>query len=215
MVAVTSLVLGACATAASVYLCVRSVDGRQIDLQKPDLVIDGPDGVGPLPEVARLHVRRGVYWLVASDRLPGVWWLHLERVGAPSINPDLTIELVPDWAEPPLAWQRMKAVATGGSQDGDERHSGAVGTLAVGWPWLAIAQQWVEHDSTVGFIPHLDNDDDGSTTARAASRFGSREGTTRILLLWGGLAGDIGLFAAVVAPIVWLARRRWARRHAE
>jgi hypothetical protein len=196
-----SLVIGVALTFLSAYLCLRSVSGRQIDLAKPDLVLEGPDGVGPLPQVGRLHARSGIYWLVASDRLPGVWWIHLERVREPSINPHFELPTVPPWAEAPPALQAP--VLRGPAAD--------VGTLAVGWPWLAVAQQWVETDAAVGFMPPLENDDDGSTTARAADRFGQRTPESQLFIVWSGFIADACLFAVIAAPIIAYLRRRLTR----
>lgn len=207
-VAAMSLIVGVGLTAVSIYLCLHSVDGRQIDLQKPDLVIDGPDGVGPLPEVGRLHVRDGIFWEVASDRLPGVWWVHVERIGQPSINPDLTIESIPRWAEAPETFVASDGAVVETDGPAPQAQTVAFGTLALGWPWLAIAQRWAEGDRTTGFIPTLENDDDGSTTARAAGRFGTTTAAGRPFLLWSGFVADTLLFAGLVAPLFVLLRRR-------
>jgi hypothetical protein len=202
MLAVMSLVVGTLLTAGSAYYCLRSVDGRQIDLSREDLQLNGPDGVGPLPHVGRLHVQKGVFWLVASDRLPGVWWVHLERVAQPSSNPSLDIRTVPSWAEPPPPIEGLP----------DEAQHRVVGTLAVGWPWLAVAQRWIEDDPLTGFIPILENDDDGSTTARAAARFGKETPAGRPFILWSGLVGDSAFFAALAAPVLFWLRRRFAAK---
>lgn len=193
-----SMVLGCVGTAASVWWCLSSVDGRQIDVQRPDL----PEDVGPLPETVRLHVRDGIFWLVARDQLRGVYWVNLERVTAPSINPLLSVVLVPNWADAPLAMQARRL-------DGPIAR---VGTLAVGWPFLAVARQWVEPDSTQGFIPRVENDDDGSSTAKAASRFFTATPDSRSIVIPLGLLGDVVVFGAAAAPFMslgrWLTRRR-------
>ena len=167
-------------------------------MQRPDL----PEDVGPLPETVRLHVLDGIFWLVARDQLRGVYWVNLERVTAPSINPLLSVVLVPSWADAPLAMQARQL-------DGPIAR---VGTLAVGWPFLAVARQWVEPDSTVGFIPKVENDDDGSSTAKAAARFFAAAPNSRAIPIPLGLMGDVLVFGAVAAPLVALGRRLTQRR---
>lgn len=194
-----SLVVGGVATAGSIWWCLSSVDGRQIDLQRPDL----PDDIGPLPETVRLHARDGIFWLVARDQLRGVYWVNLERVSVPSTNPSLAVELVPRWAEAPTPMQ-ARAI---------EGPLSRVGTLAVGWPFLCVARQWVEADPTQGFIPQVENDDDGSSTAKAAARFFDSGPNTRAIVLPLGLVGNALFFGVVASPLVFAARRLSKRRN--
>ena len=195
VIALVSVIIGLGATGIGTYLCLQSVIDRQIDVQKPDLAVDE---VGPLPIVGTLHVRNGVYWLVASDRLPGVWWVHIERFRQPSTDLNLDLPSIPTWAEPPAS---MRVATLPGP-------AAVIGTLAVGWPWVAVAQQWVEVERAEGFIPLLENDDDGSTTARAAQRFGTpTPAGGKPFLLWRGFLADTALFAAMAAPVIALVRR--------
>lgn len=190
--------MGAVGTAGGVWWCLKSVEGRQIDVQRDDL----PPDVGPLPETVRLHVRKGVFWLVARDQLPGVLWVNLERVAEPSTNPELDVPLIPSWADAPPALQERRL----------EGPAGRVGTLVVGWPLLAIGRQWHETDPTIGFIPAVENDDDGSTTAKAADRFFTSSPTSRVVLVPEGLIANTAFFAALAAPGVTFARFRARRK---
>jgi hypothetical protein len=79
-----------------------------------------------------------------------------------------------------------------------------VGTLAVGWPWPALASQWSETEVGRGFLPLVELDDDGSTIRRAAARFGdaAHGATIRVLLL--GAVLDVAVFWAAATALIAL-----------
>jgi hypothetical protein len=200
-----AVLVGGLASAVSVWWCLRSVEGRQIDLQR--VATGGPEEIadlGPLPETVRLHIRDGVYFLVAHDRLTGVDWINIERVAEPSTNPALDARIIPAWAEMPETYR---------ARDFDGVLP-RVGTLAVGWPSRAIARQWVEPDETRGFIPMIENDDDGSSTAKAAARFFGDQRGSSVIVLWGGVATNALFFTLIAWPAVLLilSRRRGQTR---
>jgi hypothetical protein len=198
--------LGGIATAASVWWCLQSVEGRQLNLQSVDEAAPTDEDSGPLlqtdpqtvPQTVRLHIRDGVYFLVARDQLPGVDWINIERVAQPSTNASLDAPIVPAWAEMPAAFRDPSATGV----------LPRVGTLAVGWPSLAIARQWVEPDPTRGFIPAVENDDDGSSTAKAAARFFGQHPTSSVIVLWPGLIANLVVFTLLALPVVLLFRWR-------
>ena len=201
-----AFLLGGLATAASVWWCLQSVEGRQLTLHQTDAQTDAqtdtgsalPEEFGPVPQTVRLHIRDGVYFLVARDELPGVDWINIERVAQPSMNPSLDAPIVPAWAEMPAAFRDPSAAGV----------LPRVGTLAVGWPSLAIARQWVEPDPTRGFIPAVENDDDGSSTAKAAARFFGQHPTSSVIVLWPGLIANLVVFTLLALPVVLLFRWR-------
>ncbi len=196
-----AILVGGLATAGSVWWCLRSVEGRQIDMQR--VAAAAPEEIaelGPLPETVRLHIRDGVYFLVARDRLPGVDWINIERVAEPSTDPALDARIIPAWAE-------MPAIYHARDFDGVLPR---VGTLAVGWPSRAIARQWVEPDPTQGFIPMVENDDDGSSAAKAAARFFGEQRGSSVIVLWGGVATNAMLFTLIAWPVVLVVL--WRRR---
>jgi hypothetical protein len=149
---------------------------------------------GVEPIAGMLHVREGVPFVAATDRAFGLRFVQLERLPHPLVNDPLDLPAVPAWAEP---W--TPAPAPGKWQ---------VGTLAVGWPWPAVASQWSETEIGRGFLPPVELDDDGSTIRRAAARFGDTTlgATTRILPV--GAAFDLALFWAGATALTALALLR-------
>jgi hypothetical protein len=154
---------------------------------------------GREPIAGQLHVREGRCWTFASDRATGLAFYNLERELYPLRNGPLDEPAVPWWAEPDLA--------LGPPEPAKWR----VGTLAVGWPWQAVAKQWNETELDTGFLPPVERDDDGSTIRRAAERFTTRVAGSRVFSLPLGLAADLALFGlagtALVAFVIGQVRR--------
>jgi hypothetical protein len=156
---------------------------------------------GQAPQFGQLHVRSGWLWLTANDRSLGLRFWLLGREPLPLATGSLEMRIVPWWAEP----DDQFAPPAG-------RGKWQVGTLAVGWPWPALARQWNEIELDRGFLPPVETDDDGSTIRRAAERFTAPAPHSRWLVLVGGLAANLGVFAlgACVATFLLLTVR--ARR---
>lgn len=145
---------------------------------------------GVEPIAGTLHVREGVPFVAATDRAFGLRFVQLERLPHPLANDPLDLPAVPAWAEP---W--TPAPAPGKWQ---------VGTLAVGWPWPAVARQWSETEPGRGFLPLVELDDDGSTIRRAAQRMTASAPDSRVAVLGVGLLGNLLTHGAAATALIAL-----------
>ena len=172
--AVVGVPLGAAAAVGTGWFCLAKVE------------------TGLNPVAGQLHVREGRCWTFASDRATGLAFYNLERELYPLRNGPLDHPAVPWWAEPtpeeappePAKWR--------------------VGTLAAGWPWLAVARRWNETELDTGFLPPVDRDDDGSTIRRAAERFTTPTVGSRTMVLRDGMVADLALFGVGGVVVVYL-----------
>lgn len=153
---------------------------------------------GQEPVAGRLHLRAGVAFMAARDRAFGVEFVQLERLPHGVRNAPLDLSEIPRWAEPiapdapPGRWQ--------------------IGTLAVGWPWRAVARQWNEREPDRGFLPPVELDDDGATIRRAANRFFSADAGAQVRLLAAGAIADVLVFAIPATAVIALLLRRRSGR---
>lgn len=155
---------------------------------------------GREPIAGQIHVRDGWVWSYASDHATGLRFYSLERVPNRLVAGNLTASDVPWWAEP--------------RRDLDPPGQWRVGTLAVGWPWPAVARQWDETEPDRGFLPPIELDDDGSTIRRAALRFREPAANASWFILPGGAAATLALFSLAASAVAWVLGGRVLRRSA-